>query len=217
MLMSWNERAQWSRIIKHRISSLTTGVVTGGQQNTTRGLAHANQVAGRGGTHDTILADQQLLDTVGGGDLSDLVDHFIVVVTAIATNDEEGVLDTLGNGQEDTRNEGFGVVRLLEDLDLLAETRTAQSGGNQLAFKQGTGRRGGGRRSNIRARLLVSKGLDGDGLDRHDELFGEGVEEESRGKKRKERSSPTEEGKREEGLASCVDHPTCTSGGTQTK
>lgn len=104
--------------------------MAGGQQNTTRGLAHTNQVAGRGGTHDTILADQQLLDTVGGGDLSDLVDHHIVVVTAITTNDEEGVLDTLGNGQEDTRNEGFGVVGLLEDLDLLTETRTEQSGGN---------------------------------------------------------------------------------------
>lgn len=104
---------------------LTTGVVTSGQQNTTGRLAHADQVAGRGGTHDTILADQQLLDTVGSGDLGDLVDHFVVVVTAITTNDEERVLDTLWNGQENARNEGFGVVGLLEDLDLLAETRTA--------------------------------------------------------------------------------------------
>ena len=108
--------------------------MTGSQQNTPRGLAHANQVASGRGTHDTVLADQQLLDAIGGGDLGNLVDHYIVVETTITTNDEERALDTLGNGQENTGDEGFGVVGLLEDLDLLAETRTERRGGFQLAF-----------------------------------------------------------------------------------
>lgn len=111
------------------LSLLTTGVVTGSQQNTTRRLAYTNQVASGRGTHDAVLADQQLLDAIGGGDLGNLVDHYIVVETAITTNDEERVLDTLGNGQKNTGDEGFGVVGLLEDLDLLAETRTERSGG----------------------------------------------------------------------------------------
>lgn len=121
------ERAQLTT--EHWLSLLTTGVVTGSQQNTTRRLAHTNQVASGRCTHDAVLADQQLLDAIGGGDLGNLVDHYIVVETTITTNDEERVLDTLGNGQENTGDEGFGVVGLLEDLDLLAETRTERSGG----------------------------------------------------------------------------------------
>ena len=113
----------------HWLSLLTTGVVTGSQQNTTRRLAHTNQVASGRCTHDAVLADQQLLDAIGGGDLGNLADHYIVVETTITTNDEERVLDTLGNGQENTGDERFGVVGLLEDLNLLAETRTERSGG----------------------------------------------------------------------------------------
>lgn len=119
--------------------------MTGGKQNTTRRLAHADQVASGRGTHDAILADQQLLDAIGGGDLSDLVDHFIVVETAITTNDEERALDTLGNGQENTRDKRFGVVGLLEDLDLLAEPRTERSGGVSSRSEAGKGTKGWGR------------------------------------------------------------------------
>lgn len=101
----------------------TTGVVTGSQQNTTGSLANADQVARSGGGENAILAHQELLDTVGGTDLGDLGDDLRVVVTAITANDEEGILDTLGDGEEDAGNEGLGVVVLLEDLDLLAKTR----------------------------------------------------------------------------------------------
>lgn len=53
-------------------------------------------------------------------------------------------------------------------------------------------------------------------MDRHYELSGEGVEEESRVRKEEEGEvhGQKERREREEGLASCVDHPTCTSGGT---
>jgi hypothetical protein len=108
------------------VGLLTTGVVTGGQENTTSCLSHTDQVAGRRSTHDTILADQQLLDTVGGTDLGDLGDHLRVVKTTITTNDQEGVLNALGNGQENAGDKGLGVVGLLEDLDLLAKTRAAE-------------------------------------------------------------------------------------------
>lgn len=103
---------------------LTTRVVTGSQQDTTSGLADADQVAGRGGTHNAMLAHQELLDTVGGTDLGNLGDHLSVVVTAITTNDEEGTLSTLGDRQKGASDEGLGVMGLLEDLDLLAKTRT---------------------------------------------------------------------------------------------
>lgn len=95
--------------------------MTSSQEDTTSGLSHADQVAGSWGTHNAILADQQLLDAVGGTDLGDLGDDLRVVVTAIATNDEERVLDTLGDGQENAGDEGLGVMSLLKDLDLLAE------------------------------------------------------------------------------------------------
>jgi hypothetical protein len=98
--------------------------VTGGQQDTTSGLTNADQVACSGGAENAILADQQLLNTVGSADLGDLGDHLRVVVATITTNDDGCILGAFGNGEEDAGNEGLGIVGLLEDLDLLAKTRT---------------------------------------------------------------------------------------------
>lgn len=98
--------------------------MTGSQQDTTSSLAHANQVTSRRSAENAILADQQLLDAVGRADLGNLGDHLAVVVATITTNDQESILGTLGNRQENTGDEGLGVVGLLEDLDLLAKTRT---------------------------------------------------------------------------------------------
>ena len=100
----------------------TTRVVTGRQEDTTGGLALADEVAGSGGGEDAILADQQLLDTISGTDFGNLLDDLGVVVAAIATDDEESALSALGDGEDDASNEGFGVVGLLEDLDLLTKT-----------------------------------------------------------------------------------------------
>jgi len=85
--------------------------------------------------HDTILADDELLDTVCGTNLCNGLGDLGVPVTTVTTDDEGRVLDTLGDGLEDAGDESFRVVLLLEDLDLLAETRTAASGlatGNPL-------------------------------------------------------------------------------------
>lgn len=98
--------------------------MTGSQQDTTSGLANTDQVASSRCAKNAILSDQELLDAIGGTDLGNLGDHLRVVVTAITTNDEERVFDTLGDRQQNAGNEGFGVMGLLEDLDLLAKTRT---------------------------------------------------------------------------------------------
>lgn len=70
---------------------LTTRVVTGSEEDTTGSLALADDVAGSRGRQNTVLADQQLLDSVGSTNLGNQLDHLGVPVTAIATNDEEGI------------------------------------------------------------------------------------------------------------------------------
>lgn len=111
---------------------LTTRVVTGSQQNTTSRLAHTNQVASSRSAQNTILTNQQLLDTIGRADLGNLRDHLAVIVATITTNNQESILGTLRNGQENAGDEGLGVVGLLEDLDLLAKTGTGELLARQL-------------------------------------------------------------------------------------
>jgi len=85
--------------------------------------------------HDTVLTDQELLNAIGSTNLGNGLGDLWVPVTAIAANDEERAINALGDGLEDAGDESFRVVLLLEDLDLLAETRTAASGlatGNPL-------------------------------------------------------------------------------------
>ena len=129
--------SSWQRQAWRRDTLLTTRIVTGSQQDTTRGFAHTDQVAGRGGTQNTILAHQQLLDTVGGADLGNLGNYLGVVVATITTNDEESVLGTFGNRKKNTGDEGLGVMGLLKDLDLLAETRTGAM--STLGSREGGG------------------------------------------------------------------------------
>lgn len=73
-----------------------------------------------------MLTHEELLDTIGGTDLRNLLDNLRIVVTSIAGNDEGSTLSTLRDRQEDTSDEGFAIAGLLEDLDLLAKTRTIQ-------------------------------------------------------------------------------------------
>lgn len=117
-------RQQSGHLYQERDPPLTTRVVTGSQQDTTSCLAHTNQVASSRSAQNTILADQQLLDTVGRTDLRNLRDHLGVIVATITTDNQERILGTLGDRQENAGDEGLGVVGLLEDLDLLAKTRT---------------------------------------------------------------------------------------------
>jgi hypothetical protein len=69
-------------------SRRTSGVMAGSQQDTASGLAYADDVASSRCAEDAILADQQLLDTVGGTDLGDQLSHFGIPVTTITTDHE---------------------------------------------------------------------------------------------------------------------------------
>jgi len=81
-------------------------------------------MAGSWCAHDTILANKQLLDTVRSTNLSDQLHHLWIPVSPIATNDEEASVDAFWDREEDAGYEGLAVVLFLEDLDLLAKTRT---------------------------------------------------------------------------------------------
>lgn len=94
----------------------------GGRQEDPAGRVDGpDDVAGGGSAEDAVVADDELLDTVGGADLCNQLQHLWVPVPAIAADDEGGVLGALGDGEEDGGDEGLCVVWLLEDLDLFAE------------------------------------------------------------------------------------------------
>jgi hypothetical protein len=46
------------------------------------------------------------------------------VVATVTADNEERILNAFGNGEEDTGDEGLGVVGLLENDDFFAKTRT---------------------------------------------------------------------------------------------
>jgi hypothetical protein len=94
---------------------LTTRVMARGQQDAAGGLPFANHMAGSRRAQPPLLADEQLLHAIGGTDLRDGLDDLGVVVAAITTNDQARSLRTLRDGQEDACDEGFQVIRLLED------------------------------------------------------------------------------------------------------
>jgi hypothetical protein len=83
-------------------------------------------VAGCGCAEDAILTDKQLLDTIGGTDLGNQLSDFWVPVTSVTANHENRSVNTLRNGLENAGDKGFRVVVLLEDLDLLTQTRTVE-------------------------------------------------------------------------------------------
>jgi hypothetical protein len=62
--------------------------VAGSKQNASGGLADANDMAGGGSGKNSILADDELLDTVGGTDLGNQLDDLGVPEPAITTNDK---------------------------------------------------------------------------------------------------------------------------------
>jgi hypothetical protein len=63
--------------------------MAGRQEDTSSGLAKSDDMAGGRRRQNTILADEELLYTVGSTDLGNQLDDLGVVVAAITTNDEE--------------------------------------------------------------------------------------------------------------------------------
>lgn len=62
--------------------------MTGGQENSASCLSLADDVAGRRGGQNAVLADQELLDSVSRTNLSDQLDYLWVPVSAIAADDQ---------------------------------------------------------------------------------------------------------------------------------
>ena len=117
-----------------RLGELTTRVVAGSEEDATGRLSYPDDVTGGRCAHDSVLADQELLDAVGSAHLGDGLGDLGVPVTAITTDDEGGALSTFGDGGEDGGNEVLGVVGLLEHLDLLAEAGAVREGGVSWLF-----------------------------------------------------------------------------------
>jgi hypothetical protein len=68
---------------------LTTGVVTGCEENAASGFTQADDMASCGGREDAVLADEELLDAVGSTNLGDQLDNLWVPVPTITTDYEE--------------------------------------------------------------------------------------------------------------------------------
>jgi hypothetical protein len=133
------------------------------------------------------LTDEKLLHTIGSANLGDFLDDVGVVVAAIATDDEKGVLSALGDGEDDAGNKRLGIVLLLEDFDLFAQTRAAET----LACHDQKRRKG----IDVRSGLLVAEGRDGNGLDRHGGVAGALLRDVGREEKEKGKGGKTKQGR----------------------
>lgn len=68
------------------------------EQDTTGSFPLADKMAGSWGTEDTVLADQELLDTICSANLCNCLYDLRVVVAAVTADNEERTLYTFGNG-----------------------------------------------------------------------------------------------------------------------
>lgn len=62
--------------------------MAGSEQDASSGLADANDMAGCRSGKNSILADHELLDTIGSTNLGNQLNNLGVPVSAIATNDK---------------------------------------------------------------------------------------------------------------------------------
>lgn len=109
-----------------RRRTLTTRVMGRCQQNSTGSPPLANDVRSCGGAQNTVLAHQQLLDAVCRTNFCNELYDLGVVVSPVSSNDEEGVLGTLGDGLKQGGDEVLGIVLLLEDYDLFTQAGTGK-------------------------------------------------------------------------------------------
>lgn len=117
----WSRSAVGEIVLDTEIFIRTTRVVAGCEEYSTCCFPDADDMARCWCRHDAILPDQELLHAICCTDLRNQLHDFWVPVATITTNDEEGAIGTFGDGEEDGGNEVFGVVLLLEDLDLLSK------------------------------------------------------------------------------------------------
>jgi hypothetical protein len=112
--------------------ALTAGVMASSQQNAACSLPLADDMACRWRAENAIVADDELLDSIGRSDLSDQLGYFWIPVATISSNDECAALNAFRYGQKDAGDERLAVVWLLKDLDLLSKTRAVAM--SEIAF-----------------------------------------------------------------------------------
>ena len=97
------------------------------KQDPTGSTSLPDNMARSWGAQYAVLANNQLLNAIRSSNASNQLDGLRIVETSISTDNEERILSALWDGLEDAGNEGFGIVRLLEDSDLLAKTRSRET------------------------------------------------------------------------------------------
>jgi len=76
------------------------------------------------GAQDTLVPDEQFLDTIGSTNFCNLLDGLRVVVTAITTNYEERPFGSLRDSLEECCDEVLSVIWLLENGYFLTKSGT---------------------------------------------------------------------------------------------
>lgn len=101
----------------------STGVVTRGEQDSSIGLHAPNESRSSRGREDRVFAQDKVLDTVSGTESQDDLYDFRRVESPITTDNERLALASTGHGGECCLDKVFGIVLLLEYLDLLSKAR----------------------------------------------------------------------------------------------
>ena len=95
--------------------------MAGGQDDAALGLALADDAGGGWGGEDAATSHQGLGHSVGRGHAQDGLNGLAVVEAPVAA-DHQGAALQAGLGVEDRLDEVLEIIRLLEDLDLLAQS-----------------------------------------------------------------------------------------------
>ena len=98
----------------------TSRIVTSRQKYSSSSLSLSNDMACSRCTQNTILPDEEFLDSIGSTDFGYQLHHLGVVVPSIPANHEKAAICTFGYGEKDASDERLAVMGLLEDRDLLS-------------------------------------------------------------------------------------------------
>ena len=100
--------------------------MTSSQQDSAGSTPFPYEMASSRRAQDPVLPNQEFLDTICSANLCNLLHRLGVVVTAVATNHEKRAIGALWDSLEKRGNEVLGIVRLLEDGNLLPQSRASQ-------------------------------------------------------------------------------------------
>ena len=112
-------------VLDAEIAVRPAGIVARRQDDAAEGVDRADQRRDGRGRENAALADDDAAEAVGGGDLDHDLDRLAVEEAAVAAEHQRLALKALER-IEDRLDEVFEVAGLLEDRDLLAQSRGAR-------------------------------------------------------------------------------------------